>query len=204
MQGIKHMKITIRRGDWWHNEANEPLRINPRTGSSDVEVMIQHMATDKASMAGHSALQYKAQSWGMAFGELAGLENLEMEFETSEDKRGELTEIVEWARGWRFPLKRGRVLSTERGVAEWMEWTGQLCHWSEKCPYCVDDACGTDDSQNEELHDKCRARKEAILRREGPLLVVAKLKWKLVGELERDRDPARLIRSCSEPGEGGR
>ena len=33
MQGIEKVKITIRRGDWWWNERNEQLGINPQRGT---------------------------------------------------------------------------------------------------------------------------------------------------------------------------
>ena len=188
MQHVKNLKITIRRSDWWWNERNEPLAINPKRGKSetnfDVVAMRKDMAEEKMGKGGD--VEWNQRAWGVAFKELRALKGLEIEFETSEEKEGELGAIVEWARGWRFPLKEGRVLSTEGEKPVWSKWRGKVYHWSQVCPFCI---------QGGEENDKCRERKEMIERQEGPKLVLACLKWVVVKKLEADRDSALLTKS---------
>lgn len=129
---------------------------------------------------------------------LPKLEVFEMEFETSEDKREELRDIVEWATTWEFPLDERGVLSTRsaedlrrgrveedwgrgmRDVKTW-EWKGKRVHWSEICPYCTGNDCsrpgGPGPAEGKD-GDKCRERAELWAKEEGPMLVVMEVKWR--------------------------
>ncbi|KAG0652957.1 hypothetical protein D0Z07_0386 [Hyphodiscus hymeniophilus] len=107
MQGVEKVKITIRRGDWWHNEHNAPLGINPQRGDSDAAQMDRDWEATRRG----EVIPWKEGGWGTAFANLASLQELEMEFETSEDKLKELEKIVEIAKTWKFPLKDGKVLT---------------------------------------------------------------------------------------------
>ncbi|KAF7869842.1 hypothetical protein EAF04_004626 [Stromatinia cepivora] len=184
LQNITSLKITIRRGDWWWNERNEPLAINPCRGNADIFQMRQEM---ECSRRGEPS-NWLAGKWGTALTHMSKLEVFEMEFETSEEKREELRTIVEWARTWEFPMGERGVLSTlknpdprvrELGNVKTWEWRGKKVHWSDICPYCVGNTCHRTGPEEGKNGDKCRERKELMEREEGPMLVVMELKWKL-------------------------
>ncbi|QSZ28561.1 hypothetical protein DSL72_003059 [Monilinia vaccinii-corymbosi] len=197
LQNITTLKITIRRGDWWWNEQNEPLAINPYRGNAHVHQMHLDMEASRRGDVPTWALG----KWGCAFAKTAKLEVLELEFETSEEKREELQSIVEWARTWEFPMGERGVLSTrkntnaragenlkraELGDVKMWEWRGQRCHWSDICPYCVNDTCSLTEPAEGKNGDKCRERKDLLRRGEGPMLVVMEVKWKLRGHPKRE------------------
>ncbi|KAJ7089268.1 hypothetical protein B0H15DRAFT_840194 [Mycena belliarum] len=72
---VPKLAITIRHSDWWGWKNNEPLRIEePRDG------------------------------WAGWIGSVPGLQELELELETSDVKREQLEERVRVALGWTFPL----------------------------------------------------------------------------------------------------
>ncbi|KAH8602045.1 hypothetical protein B0O99DRAFT_491499, partial [Bisporella sp. PMI_857] len=101
MQGIERVKITVRRGDWWYNEHNAPLGINPAREDGEPLLM-------RRDMGNWAEVEWSERSWGSAFRQMASLKELELELETSEDKVPELKKIVEWAKGWRFPMTKRR------------------------------------------------------------------------------------------------
>lgn len=193
LPNLTSLKITIRRGDWWWNEVNEALAINPYRGDADVSQMRQDMAACQRG----EVLNWATGKWGFAFANLPHLDLLEMEFETSEDKRAELKKIVEWARTWEFPMAERGVLSTRKSpgaraaahsqragpgdVRTW-GWRGGRIHWSDVCPYCVDDFCRNDPGGMS--GDKCRERKELRDMGQGPMLVVMEVQWKLTSRSE--------------------
>jgi hypothetical protein len=169
MQGIEKVKITIRRGDWWWNERNAPLGINPQRGNGNAIQMQRDWEAEKRG----TVIAWRESGWGCAFGNLQGLKELEMEFETSEDKVVELGKIVEKARTWKFPLKDGKVLSTEGLEANTWKWRGPLCLWSEQCPYCF----GRSNCQgmNSPCVEKRRLRNLGL----GPECTVMSLRWRV-------------------------
>ncbi|PQE03778.1 hypothetical protein CJF30_00006470 [Rutstroemia sp. NJR-2017a BBW] len=181
MQNITELKIIIRRGDWWWNERNAQLAIDPYRGEG------QNFAAVNEYMK-RPLEQRSWQSWGAAFERMGRLRVLEMEFETSEDKRAELGRVVEWARSWEFPMGERGVLSMRKGerdqrdvgpveyeeVRSW-EWRGKTVHWSGECPYCRSHSCRNS-------LEKCREKSALKRRGEGPMLLVKCCKWTLRAE----------------------
>lgn len=130
LKPVEHLRITIRRSDWWLWENGEPLKINPFRGTADVTAMNEDIAS------GNQEFQTN-DVWGLAFRELPNLKTLRIDFETSEDKREELNTIVEWATTWRLPLRDGRCLSTAGEKVEKMSWRGRSYHWdNDFCREC--------------------------------------------------------------------
>jgi hypothetical protein len=134
MQGIQKVKITIRRSDWWWNERNAPLAISPHRNDygQNVVKMLQDIATEQRG----GVVSWSPGAWGSAFKHLKSLKELEIEFETSEDKKAELEAILKWAKTWRFPLNDGMVLSTEGLDVTSSSWQTPMCYWSDHCPHC--------------------------------------------------------------------
>jgi len=178
MQNIEKLKITIRRGDWWWNERNAPLGINPHRGNGDVTGMYQDWAAEKNGR----AILWNPNGWGCAFGKLKGLKELEMELETSDDKRDELMAIVEKAKTWRFPLKGGLVLSAEGMPVSTSMWQTSMCYWSGRCPYCGEASkCKKAEPANKGCEERMRLRAEE----KGPICHIVSLRWKVVSATDR-------------------
>lgn len=172
MQGIEKLKITIRRGDWWWNERNARLGINPQRGNGDEAQMHRDWNAEKRGQ----VIAWREDGWGCAFGNLKELKELEMEFETSEDKAVELGKIVEKAKTWRFPLKDGKALSTEGLEAKTWKWRGPLCLWSDRCPYCFGGLdCQGNRTQGTPCIEKRRLRGLGL----GPECTVVSLRWRV-------------------------
>lgn len=175
MQGIEKVKITIRRGDWWYNETNEPLGICPQSGSAQGGNMLREWAAEKRG----KITPWKPRAWGCALAKLAALRELEMELETSEDKIGELKAIVEKAKGWRFPLENGKVLSADGMDVKVSEWQSDKNYWSEVCPYCQ----GGQQCRSLPLSEQkegCRERARSKAEGKGPMCTVMSLRWRVV------------------------
>ena len=172
MQGIEKVKVTIRRCDWWWNERNHPLAINPYKGNADTNQMTWDIMASKEG----KTLEWNMEGWGAAFAKLPKLKEVEIELETSEDKVDELVAIVDWAKGWKFPLKDGMVLSTEGVDAKDMQtWQGPMCFLSQICPYCSGfSQCRATDPPNE----KCTERMRLKALSKGPLCSVYSLRWR--------------------------
>ena len=116
------------------------------------------------------------------------LKELEMEFETSDDKEAELKAIVQKAQSWRFPAcPQGTtqlVLSANGFQPKWSSWQGPMCYWSDFCPYCGEGTdCKVVDPPNERCAERMRLRGQDM----GPLCHVASLRWKLRKENETER-----------------
>ncbi|KAJ1331593.1 hypothetical protein MN608_05053 [Microdochium nivale] len=116
---LEHLHITLRRGDWWDWERNQPLKISPyRRSLQSASDMLADMARLAARGSSHDGTtgpfgdgdvedqhdMFEHKSWGLAFREMTNLKTLTMDFETAEDKKEELDRIVEWSIKWRFPL----------------------------------------------------------------------------------------------------
>lgn len=174
LQGMERVKITIRRGDWWWNERNASLEINPQRGHSS---QAGTMLSDWAAENNGRVIPWDPSGWGCAFGQLKSLKELTMEFETSEDKKTELLAIAEKARTWRFPLREGAVLSTEGAKASLRTWETPKIYWSDYCPYCSSpNTCRKVDPPNE----GCEKRQKLRAEDKGPVCYIASLKWKKV------------------------
>ncbi|KAF7364770.1 hypothetical protein MVEN_00346900 [Mycena venus] len=114
---IERLKITVRRGDWWWNERGHPFMINPHRGG-----YIEEYIEDVAREARGEAIPWAAGGWGGALQRLPALRELEMEFETTVDRRGELKTVVERGLRWRFPMGERGVLSNRGKGMEATEW----------------------------------------------------------------------------------
>ncbi|KAK6206422.1 hypothetical protein LQW54_007715 [Pestalotiopsis sp. IQ-011] len=136
LQPVEHLRITIRRGDWWYWESSNPLRINPFRTDVTTEGMYQDIERAAAqAAAGEDNINpdFSPRAWGLAFQHLPNLKTLAMDFETAENQRHELDRIVGWAVGWRLPLApnpggRPRFLSTQGRPVDKMSWRGQNWH----------------------------------------------------------------------------
>lgn len=106
---LEELRITIRRRDWWFNEQNEPLRINPfgYNDSLSGAYTLNDMRRDiKASVERGVRQNPGLWSWSTAFLSIPRLKKFVIDFETGEDKRGEMEQIVKWAQTWRLPVIR--------------------------------------------------------------------------------------------------
>lgn len=177
MRGVEKVRITVRRCDWWWNERNNALGINPYRGNADTELMMRDIVASHSEDESERAIEWNVEGWGGAFAKLPSLKEVEIELETSEDKVDELVAIVEWAKGWKFPLKDGKVLSTEMVVGKPVQtWQGPMCFWSQICPYCNGfNQCRTADFQNEKCDERMRQKGAGL----GPLCSIYSLRWRV-------------------------
>lgn len=147
---LENFHLTFRRTDWDQWESNEPLVINPYRQSQgvpelDIELMRHDMHT---ALANGTQPSLEKDAWGRMFNIMASLKTLSITFETAEDKRDEMEEIVRWARTWRFEISSWRrwVLEDNDEVMAHMvaddepvkktSWRGLRYHWSDTCPTC--------------------------------------------------------------------
>ncbi|KAI5926665.1 hypothetical protein F4810DRAFT_653028 [Camillea tinctor] len=166
---VEHLRITLRRCDWWNWEHNQFLRINPfKGGNVSHPLCLQEMRNNMRAEDGDVSFQERA--WGLAFGHMPALRTLTIDFETSQDKKEEMEAIVAWALKWRFPLSDGRHLSTEGGPVKKTCWRGLAYHWSSVVRNCYkirecDPNCS------------CLGRKGLEARGFGPMLYVWTVTW---------------------------
>ncbi|KAI0457724.1 hypothetical protein F5B21DRAFT_462891 [Xylaria acuta] len=175
---LEHLRITLRRGDWWEWEREETLRINPFRGNCyhahTVGLMRRDMSTDTGNV------EFAGGAWGKAFSHMSKLKTLTIDFETAENKRDEMEAIVAWALKWRFPLPDGRHLSTDGRPATKVSWRGLRHHWSNQCVSCGnrihyhvrEDGCR-----------KCSEIKQLLSWGYGPQLLVWTCLWKPVQDM---------------------
>jgi len=186
MQGIEKIKLTIRRSDWWWNERNHPLFISPQRGKSGQDAdLVDQMLRDIATESRGGAVPWMEGAWGCAFKHLGSLREVEIEFETADDKKEELLAILRWARTWRFPLaEEGLVLSAEGTDVTTMSWQTPMCYWSDICPYCgsvgscrlVHSVPAAVQTQKEECKHRMKARQLG----RGPTCHVYSMLWRKV------------------------
>ncbi|KAJ6508229.1 hypothetical protein C8R45DRAFT_1069005 [Mycena sanguinolenta] len=128
--GVECLKITVRRGDWWHNERNHPFFINPHRGRQ-----LEQYREDLAREERGEVIPWAASGWGAALQRLPALKELEFEFETSVNRKEELKTVVQRALRWRFPMGNRGVLSNKGlGMAlhEWQSETESFCVFAVK------------------------------------------------------------------------
>ena len=187
LPSIQKLKLTLRRSDWWYNERNAPLSISPyRNNSENANSMLQDMSTSSRG----EELLFLPNSWGSAFKHLPSLKSLEIEFETSDDKKDELLSILKWARTWRFPLSEdGVVLSAEGTDVTSMSWQSPMCGWSDICPYCGSHgSCRlmlNAPTAGQQQKEECRLRMKARQLGRGPICHVYSVLWRKVAK-EKD------------------
>ncbi|KAJ7636977.1 hypothetical protein FB45DRAFT_704736, partial [Roridomyces roridus] len=97
LTGLKgfSLTITIRHTDWWFWEDGEPLRMEEPT-----------------------------QQWGKWIGSMPQIKELEFEFETIDEKKGQLEERVRSAVRWKFPLEGGGKLVHDGYAPVQSMWLG--------------------------------------------------------------------------------
>ncbi|KAI0107526.1 hypothetical protein GGR51DRAFT_515879 [Nemania sp. FL0031] len=170
---LEHLRITLRRSDWWDWERGAPLRINPFKGNCHHRHTVDLMHRDMSTETGN--VEFTEGAWGRAFSRMSKLKTLTIDFETSEDKRAEMDVIVSWALKWRFPLLDGRHLSTGGRPASKMSWRGLKHHWGDNCV-----SCGRfvwNNPRGDEC-PKCRETKLLVSQRYGPQLLIWTCVWK--------------------------
>ncbi|KUI69329.1 hypothetical protein VM1G_05279 [Cytospora mali] len=182
---LEHFHMTIRRTDWDRWEDNKALAINPyrhSMGPVSLELMRQDM---HASMVESQQPEKEGlPTWSRMFQAMRNLKTLTISFETSEDKKDEMEEIVVWAKTWRFDImswrhwtrdrvnERAACLVAEDKPARKMSWRGLKHHWSDFCTSCganemtrLDCAC-------------CLEKRKLLQQNKGPRLLVWTLTWK--------------------------
>ncbi|KAI1757008.1 hypothetical protein F4782DRAFT_480856 [Xylaria castorea] len=170
---LEHLRITLRRADWWDWEREDPLRINPFRGNCYHAHTVDLMRRDMSTETGNT--EFAGGAWGRAFSHMSKLKSLTIDFETAENKRDEMEDIVAWALKWRFPLPDGRHLSTDSRLADKVSWRGLRHHWSNQCVSCRNrihyrvrgDGCL-----------KCSETKQLLEWGYGPQLLVWTCLWK--------------------------
>ncbi|ROW03323.1 hypothetical protein VSDG_01497 [Cytospora chrysosperma] len=184
LHSLEHFHLTIRRTDWDRWEDNKALAINPyqySDGQPSLETMQRDMRT---SMVEGKQPPCDVNSWITLCRTMRKLKTLTISFETSEDKKDEMEDIVAWARTWRFgvlswrcwvdqaPNKTDFYLIAEDKPARKMSWRGLKHHWSDFCS-----ACGA----GQELRPDCGhcLKKHKLLQQgKGPRLLVWTLTWR--------------------------
>ncbi|KAF7348185.1 hypothetical protein MSAN_01771400 [Mycena sanguinolenta] len=127
---LERLKITLRKGDWWYNERNHPFFVNPHRGGH-LEQYREDIAREECGQ----TIPWASSGWGTALQRLPALQELEVEFETSVDRKEELKLVVQRALRWRFPMANRGVLSNKGlGMAlhEWQSESESFCVFTVK------------------------------------------------------------------------
>ncbi|KAI0146103.1 hypothetical protein GGR57DRAFT_292375 [Xylariaceae sp. FL1272] len=169
---LEHLRITLRRTDWWNWESNAALRINPFRGNSQniANVSLMHQAMSNPT----GNPDFNQDAWGKAFSKFPQLKSLCIDFETTQDNRSEMDSIVDWAVTWKLPLSNGRHLSAEGRPIEKLSWRGFAYHNSGIC-----NQCGFVSMRQAQRRPctKCDERVALGERGYGPQLLVWTLSW---------------------------
>ncbi|KAF8850935.1 hypothetical protein BDZ45DRAFT_661257 [Acephala macrosclerotiorum] len=193
MSNVEKLKLTIRRGDWWWNERNVALYIHPKRTIRSAGEMLVSINQEKTN----SPEAFLENAWGSAFKRLPSLKELEIEFETSDDKKAELEQIVDWAKTWKFPMKDGKVLSADGLDVKKKSWEGGMTFWSDRCPYCGShNRVPCVNARTPDEKKECVERTERRSHGRGPTLHIMNVRWGLdkgakgdVGTMVRSLDP---------------
>lgn len=131
-----------------------------------------------------TARQFEKGAWGRMFGVMANLKELTITFETSEDKKDEMEEIVEWARTWRFEIMSWRhwILRDNQEVMAYLvaddkpvektSWRGLTYHWSDFCS-----SCSSRISEPKSECPYCQKREMLLQQGKGPRLLTWSRTW---------------------------
>lgn len=185
LHNLDTFHLILRRTDWDRWEDNKALSINPYRGNSgtpDIEQMRRDM---QLALAEGAEIQSEKIAWGRMFRVMANLKELSITFETSEDKKEEMEEIVDWARTWRFEIMSWRhwllrdnqevvahLVSSDRPVLK-TSWRGLRYHWSDSCP-----SCSTKISEPRKDCTHCRKREALLQMEKGPRLLTWTRTWR--------------------------
>lgn len=185
LHNLETFHLTLRRTDWDRWEDNKALSINPFRGKSaapDLEEMRRDM---HAAMVEGTQMQFEKTAWGCMFRIMANLKELSITFETSEEKKDEMEEIVQWARTWRFEIMSWRhwmlrdneevmaYLVADDKPAKKTSWRGLRYHWSDSCP-----TCSTSISEPRKECPYCQKRELLLRNGKGPRLFTWTLTWR--------------------------
>ncbi|KAI3323435.1 hypothetical protein HD806DRAFT_496618 [Xylariaceae sp. AK1471] len=176
---LEHLRITLRRSDWWDWEQNATLRINPFKGNCCHVHTIDLMRRDMSTETGN--VDFAPGAWGSAFSHMSKLKTLTIDFETSEDKHDEMEIIVDWALKWRFPLPDSRHLCAHQPASK-MSWRGFAYHWSDLCVSCGNRALPVRRRPGSECL-KCIERFRLVSHDYGPQLLIWTVLWKPVQDI---------------------
>lgn len=183
MQGIENILITMRRGDWWNWETSEPLALSPKKGTVKADSMHQEWALERHGI----SVPWHPDQWGSSFAHMKALKQLDLEFETSDDKKDELKALAAQALTWKFPAHSQAegvemVLSADGLEPKWSNWEGPECFFSDNCAYCGQYAqCLVTDPPNIGCVERAKRKMEG----KGPLCHVVRLKWKIARKSAR-------------------
>jgi hypothetical protein len=183
MRGVELLKFTIRRGDWWWYESNHPLVISPYFATVKHDYCLALLHKDIEEQQRGYVMPWPNKVWGSAFKQILSLKELEIELETSDDKKHELDTIVKWAKTWKFPLNGGKVLSTEGLDVTSTSWQSPYCYWSHLCTYCGGHrvlGCNSEGTPNEEKCGESARLRSAGL---GPKCHIYSLKWRVAQDV---------------------
>ncbi|KAJ7709602.1 hypothetical protein B0H17DRAFT_876291, partial [Mycena rosella] len=97
---VERLRITIRAGDWWYNERNHPFTILPYKAGGGLQAMRTEIAREERG----EVIAWDKSGWGCAFQNMQALKELEIQFETTVDRREEMRTFLKRARTWRFPM----------------------------------------------------------------------------------------------------
>ena len=145
LRSVKDLRLTFRKPEWG-NDWTVPINITPY-GTGRAEEMREHMNLTQDFQADDTTLPippipfkhgyHVVIPWGEMFSKFPYLESLTMDFENSEERFSELSEIAEWAhRVWRFRLgghMKGYYLSPVDTPVEKYSWRGLSSHWYPRC-----------------------------------------------------------------------
>lgn len=111
---IESLRITLRRSDWLDWESNSPPIINPFKKG----VSLSEMQADMSVEGGNP--YFERGAWGLAFERLPNLKTLKIDFETAEEQKAKMEQLVQWAVTWRFPIVNADFLSAQGREVEKM------------------------------------------------------------------------------------
>lgn len=185
LHNLESFHLTLRRTDWDRWEDNKALSINPYRGDS-ASPGVEEMRRDMHSTMEEGAnIQFAKSSWGRMFRVMANLKELSITFETSEDKKEEMEEIVEWTRTWRFEIMSWRhwlltdndevmahLVADSRPVKK-TSWRGLRYHWSDFCP-----SCSTSIFEPKKDCSYCQKRESLLRDGKGPRLLTWTRTWR--------------------------
>jgi hypothetical protein len=201
---VQKMTITIRHRDWWWNESNTPLMIDPFSGGSfSLTSMQTAMAVAMPSAQdieeGKVPMQNRLapRAWGAAFAWMPSLKQLVINFETVMNKKSELDAIVAWAKTWRFVVFNDRldpsrvgdpslILPPKPGTSlpycrSWLVAEEAVRDWSWRgLPHHWPETCPACNQRGRRLNPSCDpCRKKGILTMQGrgPRLIVSTVTW---------------------------
>lgn len=226
---LTSLRIYVRRTDWCDWEHNMPLVISPFSPTASRPTCVHMYNSMRTSVEADKRVEPRLRSstpsviprwtcWGLLFLRMPNLQKLTIDFETSEDRKGEMQTIVEWAhRRWRFPVLR-RLSDSERDPYTFSHL--ERCHedspvdlspWSQDMdvlsaadepvqktswrglPYHfsgVCHACGASWSTQDVTPGcaECTKKEKLLAHNKGPQLLVWTVNWKRKAPI-RDLEP---------------